>query len=280
MRHDRVAVVTGASSGIGAETAVGIAKAGLDVVVIARDGDRLRETVQRIEACGRSANALTADFTSLADVRRVAATLLSDYPRIDVVVNNAGTVVPRRATTPDGYEKTFAVNQLAPYLLTRLLLTRLRECAPARVVIVSSDAYKSGQLDLDDLMMDRKYKPLRAYSNSKLANALFAFELARRLDGTGVVANALHPGVVRTDLARDNKLWSIVWRYVVGSFARSPERGARTPVYLATAPEAANVSGKFFYDEKPIDVETKARDPQAARRLWEVCADLVGLPPE
>ena len=278
MRHDRVAVVTGASSGIGVPTAVGIARAGFDVVVVGRDPARLADTAKQVVATGREADARTVDFASLADVRRLADELVRDLPRIDVLVNNAGTAIQRGQTTADGYEMTFGVNHLAPYLLTRLLLDRIRASAPARVVVVSSDAYKGGSIDFDDLMMERNYKPLRAYGNSKLANALFAFELARRLEGSGVVANALHPGVVRTGLARDNKVANVVWRYVIGPFARSPEKGAQTSVYLATAQEAANVSGKFFQDSRPIDVQPKARDADVARRLWDVSAELVGLP--
>jgi NAD(P)-dependent dehydrogenase (short-subunit alcohol dehydrogenase family) len=275
----RVCLVTGASSGIGKETALGLARRDADVVLIGRNSKRLTSAEQEVAAVGRGAVAShVCDFSRLDDVRELAAKLNDGCDQIHVLVNNAGQVLQRREETADGYEATFAVNHLAPYLLTRLLLDRLLASTPSRVVTVSSDAYRWGLLDFDDLQnRDTSYRPMRAYGNSKLANALFSWELARRTAGSGLTSNAVHPGFVSTSLGRDNVAANVFLK-LIRPFVRGPAKGAETSIYVATSPEGGERSGEFWVDCKPIEVQPKARDPEWGLRLWEVSADLVGLP--
>jgi len=271
-------VVTGASSGIGAETALGVAKAGHDVALVGRDRPRLDTVAARCREAGTEAATYTADFASLDEVRALAAALLRDHPRIDVLVNNAGAALTERRLTADGFEATFAVNHLAPYLLTRLLLDRLIASAPARVVVVASDAHKFGDVDPDDWMMETGWKPMRAYGRSKLCNILFTTELARRVDGTGVAVNCLHPGFVSTSLGRENRLAQLGLR-LIGPFISSPDKGARTSVLLATDSIGASNGGRYFVSGRPRAAKPYATDPAHARRLWEDSAQMVGLEP-
>jgi retinol dehydrogenase 12 len=270
----RTVVVTGASSGIGAAAAEELGRLGADVVLVARDRRRLEAVAARIEG---AAEPLTADFASLDEVRSLAATLLERHPRVSVLVNNAGTVTGRRELSRDGYELVLAVNHLAPFLLTNLLLDRLRESAPARVVTTASIAHTGAQLDLDDLQLERGWSLGRSYGNSKLANILFTRALARRLEGQGVVANCFHPGVIRSRLARDAGLVkSVAWR-VGGLFFASPKRGARTLVHLASSPEGGEVSGEYFTNSKPASLGRRATDDATAERLWELSEELTGV---
>ncbi len=217
-----------------------------------------------------------ADFADLAQVRRLAASLLEDLPRIDVLVNNAGLVLQHRSETVDGYEKMFAVNHLAPYLLTRLLLDRLVASAPSRVVMVASDAYTFGELTPDDWMSTGAFKPMKVYGRSKLANMLFTVSLADRLAGTGVTVNCLHPGFVSTSLARDNALGALFLK-LARPFIRSPERGAQTSVLLASEPVGGAVTGRYFADGREKQPLPRATDRAMAARLWADSAALVGL---
>ncbi len=270
----RTVVVTGASSGIGAAGAEGLGRLGAEVVLVGRDEGRLAAVAKRIDG---AADPLTADFASLAEVRSLADRLLERHPKIHVLVNNAGTVTGRRELSEDGYELVLAVNHLAPFLLTNLLLDRLRESSPARVVTTSSVAHTGAQLDFDDLQLERGWSWGRSYGNSKLANILFTRELARRLEGTGVVANCFHPGVIRSRLARDaGLLKAVAWR-VGGLFFASPARGAQTLVYLASAPEAAETSGVYFVDSKLGQIGRRATDDATAGRLWELSEELTGI---
>ena len=270
-------VITGASSGIGAATALGVARAGHDLALAGRDERRLDEVATRCRREGVQVSTHRADFADLAQVRRLADELLADHPRIDVLVNNAGAALQRRTTTVDGYEAVFTVNHLAPYLLTRLLLDRLTESAPSRVVVVASDAYRFGDVDPADWMTEHGWKPMKAYGRSKLCNLLFTAELARRVEGTGVAVNALHPGFVSTSLGRDHRLAQLGLR-LIRPFISSPEKGARTSVQLATTPLGAENGGRYFVDGRPKDVLPYARDERTARRLWEDSAQMVGLP--
>ena len=266
----RTVVVTGASSGIGAAGAKELVRLGAEVVPVGRHE-------RRLAAIDGAAEPLTADFASLDQVRSLAERLLERHPRIHVLVNNAGTVTGRREVSADGFERVFAVNHLAPFLLTNLLLDRLRESAPARVVTTSSVAHGQGQVDFDDLQLERDWSLGRSYGNSKLANVLFTRALARRLEGSDVVANCFHPGTVRTSIARDaGLLKSIGWRALT-LFASSPAKGASTLVYLAASPEAAEVSGEYFVDSNPGRTAGRANDDEAAERLWEVSEQLTGL---
>jgi retinol dehydrogenase-12 len=265
-------VITGASSGIGRAAAIELAKAGAAVVPIGRDARRTAAVAKTV-----GSEPIVADLSSLDEVRRVAALLLDRHARIDVLVNNAGLVAGRRRVTADGLELTMAVNHFAPFLLTNLLRDRLEGSKPARVVTTASDAHRSGHIDLADLSGERRWSRWSAYSNSKLANVLFTRALARRLGGTDLVANCLHPGVIRSRLARGAPLPLRAGWSVASVFFGSPERGARTLVYLASAPEAAEVSGGYFVDSRPASPSAEAQDDDLAEGLWEASARLTGL---
>ena len=266
----KVCVITGASSGIGRVAALELAERGATVVLICRNEAGGAPVLKEIERRGASGSAtlLTADLSSQRQVRQVATAFLERFDRLDVLINNAGVAGwGTRLVTEDGLETTFAVNHLAPFLLTSLLLDRLRASAPARVITVSSAAHRNGGLDFDDLQGERRYSGFGAYSRSKLANVLFTRELSRRLEGTGVTANCLHPGVVATGIFRNLPRWM---RVVFSSpLVLSPERGADTMLYLATAPEVDEVSGRYFVRGKPARTSRASQDAAAARRLWE-----------
>ncbi|MGH3332930.1 MAG: SDR family NAD(P)-dependent oxidoreductase, partial [Nocardioidaceae bacterium] len=213
-----------------------------------------------------------------SDVRRLAGEALAAYPRLDVLVNNVGGYWAHRHTTADGLEHTFALNHLAPYLLTNLLLERLEASAPSRVVTVSSGAQAMGRIDFDDLQGERRYNGQRAYNQSKLANVLFTYELARRTEGTGVTANVLHPGVVDTAFGQeDSGRWMRLMLPVVRPFMKSPERGAATSVHLASSPDVAEVSGRYFVNSEAKRSSARSYDETTAARLWQVSAELVRI---
>ena len=279
-------VITGGNTGIGKEAAVGLAGLGAHVVVTSRNEERGRAARDEIvERSGnQSVEVMPLDLASFRSIRSFAADVLDRFDRLDVLVNNAGLTLQRRRETEDGFEETFGVNHLGHFLLTDLLVERLRATAPARVVVVSSNAHKSARrgLDFDDLQGERRYRWMDAYNKSKLANLYFTRELARRLDGTDVTVNALHPGFVRSDFGRDGDLGGIYgWgiKYLASPFAISPERGARTTIYLASSPEVDGVTGGYFYKCKPATPSTVAQDDAAARRLWDVSEELVASVP-
>ena len=268
----RTCLVTGANAGIGLWAALGLARRGARVALLCRSEERGRAAMAEIErrAGGAALDLLVADLASQAEIRRVAGEILGRYERLDVLVNNAGVLAwRRRRVSADGLELTFAVNHLAPFLLTGLLLERLKQSAPARVVTVASGAHRRAELDFDDLQNERSYAPFQAYSQSKLANVYFTYELARRLDGTGVTANCLHPGVVSTALFRDMKPWQRTALWLGRPFLLSPEKGADTTIHLAAAGEVAGVTGKYFEKRKAIPSSPVSYDADAARRLWE-----------
>ncbi|GAC1611963.1 MAG: SDR family oxidoreductase [Mycobacteriales bacterium] len=269
--------MTGASAGIGAATAVAVARRGYDVALTGRSTQRLDEVAGRCRAAGVATRTYPLDAARLDEVRRLATLLQTDWPRIDVLVNNAALVTQSRSLTPDGYEQMFAVNHLAPYLLTRLLSKRLVDSAPSRVVIVASDAYKFGTLDVNDYMSERRWQPMKVYGRSKLCNLLFAAELQRRLAGTGVAVSSVHPGFVSTSLARDNRFAALILT-AIRPFIRTPEKGARTSVALATEPLGAVGGARFHVDNKVVELDARATDATLARRLWSDSAALVGLP--
>jgi NAD(P)-dependent dehydrogenase (short-subunit alcohol dehydrogenase family) len=281
----KVIVITGGNSGIGKEAAVGLASLEGRVVITSRNEERGRSALQEIRH--RSGNdtvdVMALDLASFRSIRSFATDVLDRFDRVDVLVNNAGVMLGRRAETEDGFEETIGVNHLGHFLLTDLLLERLRASAPARVVVVASHAHKFVRrgLDFDDLQAERKYQWMNAYSKSKLANIYFTRELTRRLDGTGVTVNALHPGFVRTQLGRDGDLGGLygLGSYVASPFAISSAKGARTTIYLASSPEAEGVSGGYFYKRKPAKPSAVAQDDAAARRLWEVSEKLVASVP-
>jgi retinol dehydrogenase-12 len=274
----RVCVVTGASSGIGQAASVALAGLGATVVLVCRDRGRGETAMTQVAAAaaGDAPMLELADLSSLQQVRDLAGRL-ADLPTIDVLVNNAGLVIYHRQLTVDDLEHTFALNHLAPFLLTNLLRPKLEASGPARVVTVSSTAHRSARLDLDDPQLQRRYSAMLAYSNSKLANIMFTRELARRLDGTGVTANCLHPGTVRTQFGQTGSTWLKLGLMIGGPFLRSPQSGARTVVYLASSPEVSNASGGYYVSAKRREPSATARDDAAARRLWEISAELTGL---
>lgn len=275
--HGRVCVVTGASSGIGRAAALGLAARGAVVVLVCRDeacGNAVMEEIARA-GCDGTATLLLADLASQRQVRELAAAIQARFERVHVLINNAGIAGARpRQATGDGLERTFAVNHLAPFLLTTLLLDTLKASAPARVVTLSSAAHRFFAMDFDDLQGERRYSGFGAYARSKLANVLFTHELARRLAGTGVTANCLHPGVVATNIIRDSP--RVLRAIFAGPLALSPEKGADTVLYLATAPEVAEVSGRYFVRRRPVRPSRAARDAGAARRLWQASEALTG----
>jgi retinol dehydrogenase-12 len=275
----KIAVVTGASAGIGLYTALGLAHAGMRVIAVGHDPTRTEEARRFIEARvpGAEVETVLTDFTSLAAVRELAALLLLRYDRIDVLVNNAGLIWPRLAQSADGYELIVAVNHLAPFLLTNLLLERLKQSAPARIVNVASTAHKGARLDPATMTKPADWTPLSAYGRSKLANVLFTRALARRLDPASVTVCCLHPGTIATDIGnRAGTLAGIGWR-LAKLFLPGPETGARTSVFLATIADPAPFHGAYVVGKAIAEPDPAARDEQLGEALWQESAQLVGL---
>ena len=276
----RTVLVTGGTAGIGKATAMGLASMGARVAITGRDRARSEAAAREIRAEGGQVDVFVGDLSAQSEVRRLADEVLHTLARIDVLVNNVGGYWNTRHETADGLERTFALNHLAPFLLTNLLLDRLAHSAPARVVTVASNAQAQGRIDFDDLQGLSAYSGARAYSQSKLANVLFSYELARRLDGTSVTANALHPGVVSTSFgAEDPATVQRVLIPFIRRFMKTPAEGAATSIHLASAPALEQVSGCYFADSKPKTSSKLSYDQAAAARLWQVSADLVGLNP-
>jgi retinol dehydrogenase-14 len=275
----KTVLVTGATSGIGRATAMGLAAMGARLGITGRDRDRTGEAAAEIRAAGASqVDLFVADLPSQLEVRRLADEVLQTYPRLDVLVNNVGGYWNTRHVTADGLERTFALNYLAPFLLTSVLLDRLKQSAPARVVTVASNAHSTGQIDFDDLQSERSYSGSRAYSQSKLANVLFTYELARRLPASAVTANALHPGVVNTSFgAEDPGGVQRLFVPFVRPFLKTPGQGAATSIHLASSPDLDQVSGRYFANSKPKRSSKASYDEAAAARLWQVSAELVNL---
>lgn len=274
-----VCVVTGATSGIGKAAATSLARLGATVVMVGRDRGRTEAAAAQIAAVGASPPGVEiADLASLDQVRGLAGRL-AGLERIDVLINNAGLVLGERRITPDGLEHVFALNHLAPFLLTSLLLPKLTASAPARVVTVTSDAHSAARLDLRDPNLEDGWDSWRSYANSKLANILFTRELARRLDGTGVTANCAHPGVVRTGFGRESRPLLKLGIAIARPFMLSPERGADTIVYLASSPDVAGQTGGYYVKRQRREPSAAARDDTAARELWDLSEKMTGLAP-
>jgi NAD(P)-dependent dehydrogenase (short-subunit alcohol dehydrogenase family) len=273
-----IAIVTGASSGIGLYTVLGLARAGMRVVMVGRDRARTEAARRfvREHSDADGIDVVLADFSRLADVRRVADEILSAGDRIDLLVNNAGLMSRNYRFSFDGFELTFAVNHLAPFLLTQLLLDRLKVSAPARIVNVASEAHRGHRLNFADLARPLDWGTLKAYGRSKLCNILFTRELATRLDGSGVVATCLHPGVVATAIGQRGGLTELVWR-LMKPFMKSPERGAETSLFLATVPDATPFHGGYVIGKTLARPDPVASDTNLARRLWDESARLAGL---
>jgi NAD(P)-dependent dehydrogenase (short-subunit alcohol dehydrogenase family) len=278
--NGKTVVITGATSGIGQVAAEALAGMGARIVVIARDRARGEAAMARLRGKGPAADhkIYYADLSRLFEIKRVGQEIAAAEPRIDALINNAGAMFNRREVTEDGLERTFATNHLSYFVLTHLLRARLRASAPARIVNTSSHAHRSGRLDFRDLQMQNGYRGFRAYGRSKLCNILFTRELARRLSGTGVTANSLHPGFVNTRFgeAGNHGFGSQVFR-TLKRFALTPEKGAETLIYLASSPEPAQISGAYFYKCRETATSPQAQDDETARRLWQESAQLAGL---
>ena len=277
----KTVLVTGGTGGIGRATALGLARLGADVAITGRDPDRAHQTAQEIRtATGVHVTVLLADMSSQAEVRRLAADAQQQLPRLDVLVNNVGGYWNTRHLTVDGLERTFAVNHLAPFLLTQLLLPKLQQRDHARVVNVASHAHKQGRIDFDDLQGEHSYSGARAYNQSKLANVLFTHELARRLRGSTTTANAVHPGVVSTSFgAEDPGLTQRLLVPLLRPFMKDADNGAATTIHVASASPLRDVTGRYFRDNKPRTPSAHSRDTDTAQRLWHASAALVGARP-
>ena len=276
----KVCMVTGANAGIGRATALGLAITGATVVMVCRNKDRGQEALAWVqqESGNSSVRLFLADLSSQASIHRLATDFKALYPALHVLINNAGIIPRRRILTEDGLETQFAVNHLAYFLLTALLLDVLKAGAPARIINVSSQLHGRAPLDFDDLQSERSYNRVLVYARTKLANVLHSYELARMLEGTGVTANCLHPGLVATNLLADATGLPRAIRFAVRVVRASPEAGARTSLYLATSTEVEGVTGKYFARQRAVPSSKASYDQPAARRLWRISEELTGLP--
>jgi NAD(P)-dependent dehydrogenase (short-subunit alcohol dehydrogenase family) len=276
---DKVCMITGATSGIGQATAVGLARLGARLILVCRDRGRGEQTVAEIgkQTGSHAVQLLYADLASQDSIRRLAAEFLATDQPLHVLVNNAGVVQMRHSLTADGIETVFAVNHLAYFLLTNLLLERLTASAPARIVNVASDAHRFGTMNFDDLGGERRYRMMRIYGQSKLANILFTYELARQLAGTQVTVNCLHPGAVATGLGKNNGAWARGLIAMLRPFFRTPEVGAATSIYLTSSAAVEGITGKYFRDCQPARSSDASYDESAAQRLWEISARMTGV---
>lgn len=277
----KVVLVTGATSGLGKAAAATLAKKGATVVIVGRNAAKTEATVREItEQSGTSTmDGLVADLSLMAEVRRLANEFQKRYDRLDVLINNVGAVFARRQLTVDGYERTFALNHLSYFLLTELLLDSLKACAPSRIVNVASQAHEGGGVTLDDLRGEGSYGlgGGRAYGQSKLSNIMFTYELARRLAGSGVTANALHPGSVATSIGENNGGLMGLAMKIIHRFAIPPEEGADTIIYLASSPEVEGISGQYWESRRPIRSSPASYDEAAQKRLWDISERMTGL---
>jgi NAD(P)-dependent dehydrogenase (short-subunit alcohol dehydrogenase family) len=275
----KVVLITGGTSGIGRAAATALAAMGAEVVVIGRSRERGESAVEEIRdtsGTGR-VSLMLADLAVQAEVRGLAEEFRERYDRLDVLVNNAGIIQSKRTETPDGIELTLAVNHLAPFLLTNLLLDLLKKSAPSRIITVSSEARRRAKIDFEDLQSERRYRPFKVYGMTKLANILFTYELAERLEGTGVVANSLHPGGVNTNFGNNNRSFGTLIFRAFKPFMRTPEQGADTVVYLAVSPEAGKMTGRYLTDRKVVFSFEDPHDEVVQKRLWEVSEELTNL---
>jgi retinol dehydrogenase 14 len=277
----KVCLVTGTSAGIGKATAVGLAKMDATVIAVMRDSEKGKKALAEIRAKSEKDDSsiifLPTDLASQNSIRALASEVNRRFDRLDVLINNAGVSQLSRSLTADGLETTFVVNVLAPFLLTNLLLGKLKSSSPSRIVNVSSDASENARIDFDNLQAEKKYRMFGAYGQSKLALNMITVELSRRLAGSGVTANFLHPGVIRTDLGSQglNPVWTALAK-LVKLFMASPEKGARTTIYLATSPEVETVTGKYFANCKEKNANPISYDEESAKRLWKICDELTG----
>lgn len=279
---DKICLVTGATSGIGKATALGLARMGASVVIVGRDrerGEASRDEIRKLSGNSK-VDLLLADLSSQGAIRQLVADFIAQYTQLHVLVNNAGVAPMKRTVTEDGIETIFAVNYLAPFLLTNLLLGTLKESAPARVVNVAGDFHRKATIHFDDLMSEKEYNNTQANNQAKLALILFTYELSRRLAGTNVTANCLHPGAVATDAPLkdpDLSLFSRMLYRLVRLFFASPEKGAETSIFLAASPDVEGITGKYFIKKGEVASSPESYNQEIARRLWDQSLKLTGL---
>ncbi len=274
----RTVLITGATNGIGLAAARQLCEQGANLIIGARVRERGESVVRELSTLGAgSVDLVVADLASMEEVRRMAQEVSERHPELHVLLNNAGAVYRPRQTTVDGFEMTFAVNHLAPFLLTNLLLPTLTASAPSRVVTVASDAAKGARISFDDIGREKHYSPFGAYGQSKLANILFTYELARRTEATGVTANCCHPGLVATGFNKNNGAMMRVAMTLVRPFQKSAVRGAETLVYLSSSPEVENRTGGYFVDCREVRSPEASYDLETARRLWDLSEEMTGL---
>jgi len=275
----KTVVITGASSGIGFEASIALAKMGAKVIMVARNPKLGQDALSLVKEKSSNSDVelMLCDFSSLANIRKLAGEIIDKCPRLDVLVNNAGKTFGTRSVTADGFEWTFGVNHLAPFLLTNLLLALLKKSAPARIVNTASHGHAFGHINFEDIMAEKKYGEMTAYAQSKLANVLFSAELSKRLAGIGVTSNSLHPGVVGTHFAEAGGTLSKLFYRWFKFMMKTPAEGAKTTVYLASSPDVEGVSGKYFSNCKAVMPSKEAQDDSVAKRLWELSEKLTGI---
>lgn len=276
----KICLVTGATAGIGKITATALAKMGAEMVIHGRDRKKTEAAVCEIHTASGNdrISYLLADYADLDQVREMAAAFKDQYSRLDLLVNNAGAFFNRRLPTAYGVEMTFLVNHLAPFLLTNTLLELIISSSPARILTVSSEAHRQDRMNFQDLGFEKGYFGIKAYARSKLANILFTYELARRLEGTGVTVNALHPGHIATDIWKTNfGILGPALKWFMSQVSLTPEEGAENSIYLASSAEVAGISGKYFIKSEPAPSSPLSSDPALARQLWEISEKLTGL---
>lgn len=273
---DKVCLVTGATHGVGKETALALARMGATVVIVGRDETKGAAVIHEIkQASGNSrVSAITADLSEMSEVRKLAAQFTEEYSELHVLINNVGAAFPDRQVTPEGFEKTFALNYLSHFLLTNLLLDRMRASGPARIINVSSHGHEGVKLNIDDLQSERKFSSFTVYRRTKLASIIFTYELARRLTDTQITANALHPGVVRTNFERNLNLHSMS-RVYIRLFGIDAKRGAKTSVYLASSSDVQGITGKYWAKQKALPSSPVSYEQDTWTRLWATSEELL-----
>jgi len=275
---DKLCPITGANSGIGRETSLALARLGYTVVMACRSRDKGEVALAEVrqKAGSNSVELMEVDLADLATVKKLAADYQASHPRLDVLVNNAGLILTKRTMTVDGFETTFQVNYLSHFLLTHLLLDELKSSAPSRIVSVSSSAHAPGHIHFDDLQCASGYSAFKSYGQSKLAQVLFTYELARRLNGTGVDVNCFHPGAVATNWGRNPGSWLSFGLRLFSAFEASPRKGAATSIYVASEPSLQGVTGKYFAHSRETKSSPESYDLDEAKRLWDVSLQLLG----
>jgi len=275
--HGKTVVITGGTNGIGLVTARELARMGAQVVIVSRNEDKCAKTVEQIRKDTGNTNVefIAEDLSVMANIRQAAYEFKKRHTRLDILINNAGAIFFKRQVSADGFEMTFALNHLSYFLFTHLLLETLKTSAPSRIITVASHAHEGARLNFDDLLSEKKYNGYGAYGSSKLANIMFTYELAEKLAGTRVTANALHPGFVATGFARNNGGIINFGMGLTHLFARTPKKGAETSIYLASSPEVESVSGKYFTDCKAVESDPVSYDKAAQEKLWEASLEMI-----